>query len=91
MENLINLIIWSVLFAHLLMTLAALWRVWRGENSAARLAGLDLVSTLTIAILVMISMIRQESIFVDVAIVVAALGYLSTVALSKYIADHRMA
>jgi multisubunit Na+/H+ antiporter MnhF subunit len=91
MENILNFVFWLTLLAHLSMTLVALWRVWRGKNSAARLAGLDLISTLTIAILVIISIIRQESIFVDVAIAVAALGYLSTVALSKYIADQRMA
>lgn len=90
MEQLLNLTIWIVLGVHLLMSLVAAWRILRGENAPARLAGLDLASTLMIAVLVLISIIRQNSIFVDVAIAAAALGYLSTVALAKYISDQKV-
>lgn len=90
METILNITIWSVLIAHLLMAFAAVWKVLRGENSAARLAGLDLSSTLTIAVLVIIAIIRQNSIFIDVAIAASALGYLSTVALAKYISDQKV-
>ncbi len=90
MENVLTITIWIVLAAHLLMTFAAAWKVLRGENAVVRLAGLDLASTLTIAVLVIISIIRESSIFIDVAIAVAALGYLSTVALAKYISDQKV-
>lgn len=90
METILDTLFWIVLFAHLVMALVAIWRIGRGENGLARLSGLDLFSTLTIATLVIISIIRKESIFIDVAIAAAALGYLSTVALAKYIAEHRM-
>jgi multisubunit Na+/H+ antiporter MnhF subunit len=62
----------------------------RGENAISRLAGYDLASTLTIAILVIISIIRTNVFFVDVAIAAAALSYLSTIVLSKYISDHKV-
>lgn len=90
MENLLTITIWAVLAAHLLMAFAAAWKVLRGENAVARLAGLDLASTLTIAVLVIISIILENSIFIDVAIAAAALGYLSTVALAKYISDQKV-
>ncbi len=90
MKSLLDITIWIVLIAHLLMALVAAWRVWRGENGVVRLAGLDLASTLTIAILVIISIIRANSIFIDVAIAAAALSYISTIALAKYISDHRV-
>jgi multisubunit Na+/H+ antiporter MnhF subunit len=90
MKSLLDITIWIVLIAHLLMALVAAWRVWRGENGVVRLAGLDLASTLTIAILVIISIIRANIIYIDVAIAVAALSYISTIALAKYISDHKV-
>ena len=90
MNSLLDITIWIVLVAHLLMALVAAWRVWHGENGVSRLAGLDLASTLTIAILVIISIIRANSIFIDVAIAAAALSYISTIVLAKYISDHRV-
>ncbi len=90
MDAILEATVWIVLVIHLLMSFAAAWKVMRGENSVSRLAGLDLASTLTIAVLVIISIIRQNSIFIDVAIAAAALGYLSTVALAKYISDQKV-
>lgn len=90
MDAILDTTVWIVLVIHLLMSFAAAWKVMRGENSVSRLAGLDLASTLTIAVLVIISIIRQNSIFIDVAIAAAALGYLSTVALAKYISDQKV-
>ncbi|MEW6284881.1 MAG: monovalent cation/H+ antiporter complex subunit F [Chloroflexota bacterium] len=90
MKSLLDITIWIVLIAHLFMALVAAWRVWRGENSLSRLAGLDLASTLTIAVFVIISIIRANIIYIDVAIAAAALSYISTIALAKYISDHRV-
>lgn len=90
MKSILDITIWIVLVAHLLMALVAAWRTWRGENSISRLAGLDLASTLTIAILVIISIIRANIIYIDVAIAAAALSYISTIALAKYISDYKV-
>lgn len=90
MEAIINIIIWIVLSAHLLMALVAAWYVWRGENSIARLTALDLASTLTLAVLILISILEQNSVFMDAAIALAALSYLSTVALAKFISDQKV-
>jgi multisubunit Na+/H+ antiporter MnhF subunit len=72
------------------MALVAAWRTWRGANSIERLIGLDLASTLTLAVLVLVSIIQQNSIFMDVAIALAALSYLSTVVLAKFVSDHKV-
>lgn len=90
METLINTTFWIVLSVYLAMTLIVVWRAWRGENSISRLMSLDLVSTLTLAILVIISMIQQNNLYLDIAIVLAALSYISTVALAKFIADQKV-
>lgn len=80
---------WSVLIIHLLMAFFAAWKVFTGENGVVRLAGLDLASTLTISVLVIVSIITESSFYIDVAIAAAALGYLSTVALAKFISDQK--
>ena len=64
--------------------------MWRGENVIDRLIGFDLTGILTLAILVLVSLIEQNSIYIDVALGLAALGFISTIALAKYIADEQM-
>jgi multisubunit Na+/H+ antiporter MnhF subunit len=68
----------------------SVWRVWRGENVIDRLMGTDLISTLTLAILILIALFEKNSIFIDVAIGLITLGFVSTIALAKYIADEQM-
>lgn len=75
---------------HVFMVAIAVWRVWRGENIIDRLIGVELVSTLFLAILVLISLFLRESIYIDVALVLGALGFVGTIALAKYIADEQM-
>jgi multisubunit Na+/H+ antiporter MnhF subunit len=68
----------------------ALWRIWRGDNIVDRLIGADLVTVLTLAVLVIIALITRNSIYIDVALALAALGFIGTIALAKYIADEQM-
>ena len=90
METIINITIWVVLAVYLAMALIVVWRAWRGENSVSRLMSLDLASTLTLAILVIVSIIQKNNLYIDVAIVLAALSYISTVALAKFISDQKV-
>lgn len=90
MQTILNIVIWVVLALHLLMILVATWRTWRGENSASRLVGLDVASTLTTAVLILVGIIRDNSLFLDVAIITTALGYLATVTIAKFISDQRV-
>ena len=78
------------LLLHIGMIALAVWRVWRGENVVDRLIGVDLVSTLFVGVLVLLALINQDSIYIDVALALAALGFISTVALAKYVADEQM-
>jgi len=87
--KLMQILFWVILILHLVMAFFAAWKVFRGENGVVRLAGLDLASTLTISVLVIISIITESSFYIDVAIAAAALGYLSTVALAKFISDQK--
>lgn len=90
MEDVLLATLLISLFIHVVMIGVAVWRVWRGENVIDRLIGSDLVSTLFLSVLVLISLIFRESIYIDVALGLAALGFISIVALAKYVADEQM-
>lgn len=90
MLDILLIVLYVSLLLHVIMIGVAAWRVWRGENVIDRLIGTDLVSTLVLAILVLISLIFRESIYIDVALGLAALGFISVIALAKYVADEQM-
>jgi multisubunit Na+/H+ antiporter MnhF subunit len=90
MADILSVVLYVALIVHIGLVAIALWRVWRGENVIDRLIGFDLTGILTLATLVLISLIRQNSIYIDVALGLAALGFISTIALAKYIADEQM-
>ncbi|MEZ4517495.1 MAG: monovalent cation/H+ antiporter complex subunit F [Chloroflexota bacterium] len=75
---------------HLVMAGVAVWRIWRGENVADRLTGVELLTTLMMAVLVLLALIQRDSIYIDIAIALAALGFITTLAMAKYLADEQM-
>ncbi len=90
MTELLNSVINGALVIHTLLIVIAIWRIWRGENVADRLIGVELVTTMLLAILVLLSLTQRDTIYIDVAIALAALGFVVTIALAKYLADEQM-
>lgn len=90
MTTVLNLVLYLALLIHMVLIGVALWRVWRGEHIVDRLIGADLIGTLTLAILVLVALIDSDSIYIDIALGLAALGFIGTIALAKYIADEQV-
>jgi multisubunit Na+/H+ antiporter MnhF subunit len=90
MAEILTLTLQAALAVHVALIAVCVWRVWRGENIVDRLIGTDLISTLMLAVLVLIALIVRQSIYMDMALGLAALSVIGTVALAKYIADQRM-
>jgi len=90
MTTVLNLVLYLALLVHMALIGIVLWRVWRGEHIVDRLTGADLIGTLTLAILVLVALIENDSIYVDIALGLAALGFIGTIALAKYIADEQV-
>lgn len=86
----LSIVLKFALIVHLALMVVCVWRVWRGENPTDRLMGADLLSTLTVSALVLLAMLRGESIYVDVAFGLAALGFLSILAFARFLADERV-
>ena len=90
MEQILRIALGTSLAIHIAMIAVCVWRVWNGENIIDRLIGADLLGTLTLAVLVLVALILYNSIYLDVALGLALLGFISTLALAKYIVDQAM-
>ena len=90
MEQVLTAILYYSLLIHVFLLCLAGWKLWKGENVIDRLMASDLFSNLTIAILVLTAVIREQISFVDVALGLAAIGYIAVITFAKYISDKRM-
>jgi len=77
------------LLVHVVLMALAAWRLWTGENVIDRLIASDLLSNLTLAVLVLVALIRHQFIYIDVALGLAALGYITVITFARYIAEKR--
>lgn len=90
LSTILDATLYTALVIHVVLIGVALWRIWRGENIVDRLIGADLATIITLAVLVVLALITRNSIYIDVALGLAALGFIGAIALAKYIADEQM-
>jgi multicomponent Na+:H+ antiporter subunit F len=90
MERIFDIILYISLSVHIILMSVAFRRLWKGENVVDRLIGFDLLGTLTLAVLVLVSLIYRQSIYIDVALALALLSFVGSIALAKYLADDKM-
>jgi multicomponent K+:H+ antiporter subunit F len=68
-----------------LAMLLALWRLLRGPTVPDRILALDTLSVTAIALLMLFGMYLDSAIYFEAALIIAMLGFGSTVVLSKYV------
>lgn len=90
MKELLNTILLISLVIHIGLIAVCVWRVWRGENVIDRLLAADLIATLVLAIFIIIAIDTGNQRFIDLALGLAALGFIGTIALARYIANRQM-
>jgi multisubunit Na+/H+ antiporter MnhF subunit len=61
------------------------WRLWEGPSVADRAVALDQIAVIVVAIILLYSMRVEDAVFLDAALVVALIGFLSTLAFARYI------
>jgi len=66
----------------------AVYRLVIGPSLADRVVGLDLVTSVAVAMSALYSLISGEAAFLDVAIALALFAFLATLGLARYI-EHR--
>ena len=90
MGTILTYTLYLALVVHIGLLAVVLWRVWRGDNIIDRLMAADLLGTLTVAIFVLLALVGRDSIYIDVALGLAALGFIGIIALAKYVADEQV-
>jgi multisubunit Na+/H+ antiporter MnhF subunit len=89
-STILTYVLYLALLIHIGLLAVVLWKVWRGDNIIDRLMGSDLLGTLTLAVLVLLALIERDGIYIDVALGLAALGFIGIIALAKYVADEQV-
>ncbi|MCS7060010.1 MAG: monovalent cation/H+ antiporter complex subunit F [Anaerolineae bacterium] len=90
MKEVFGVLLAVALVIHVGLISVAVWRVWRGETVLDRLLAADVIGTLVLAVFVLMGLIRQNELFIDVALGFAALTFISTIALARYIARRQI-
>lgn len=69
------------------VTLLAGYRVIRGPTTPDRVVGLDAVATNVVAIAALFALRTDSGFFIDVSLVLAIIGFISTIAVARYITE----
>ncbi|MFB6218156.1 MAG: monovalent cation/H+ antiporter complex subunit F [Halobacteriaceae archaeon] len=69
------------------LTLLAAYRAITGPTTPDRVVGLDTIATNVVAIAVLFAIQTGRGLFVDVALVLAIIGFVSTIAVAKYVIE----
>lgn len=83
--NLYNYLLYFILPVLSLSTILVFIRFLKGPNIADRVISLDLLVTIGIGSIATYSMLTGQGTFLDIAMVVALIGFLTTVAFSYYL------
>lgn len=85
--GLLALVLQGGLAAAALVTLAASYRVIMGPTTPDRVVALDVIATNVVAIALLYSMFVGSGFFVDVAVVLAIIGFISTIAVARFVTE----
>ena len=75
------------LIAAILVTLVAGYRVIVGPTVPDRVVGLDTIGTTVVGIAVLFAIQTESGFFIDVGLVLAIIGFISTIAVARYVTE----
>lgn len=84
MNLLASVLPWAV-GAFIVAMLLAAWRLLRGPTVADRILALDTLYINSVALLILVGIRFGTTVYFEVALLIAMMGFVSTVALSKYL------
>lgn len=85
--GLVGVTVFLGLVAAALMTLLAAYRVIQGPTTPDRVVGIDTIGTNVVAIAVLFAIATGRGLFVDVGLVLAIIGFVSTIAVARYVTE----
>jgi len=78
----------SIFIAFGLLLLAfvfALLRLFRGPSSSDQIVALDLIASIVMGFILLYSLLLEREIYFDIAIIIAMISFLGTIAISIYL------
>ncbi|MEP7289373.1 MAG: monovalent cation/H+ antiporter complex subunit F [Chloroflexota bacterium] len=89
-DPLINMGVQLGLVVLVVLYVISTYRIWRGPSPADRLQAADASSTLLIGIIIVLAVVQGTPALVDVGIALAALGFVGTLAVARYLAEGKV-
>ncbi len=86
----VNFGVQSALLVLVVLDVVSTYRIWRGPSPADRLQAADASSTLLIGIIILLALVQGMGMLIDVGIALAALGFVGTLAVARYLAEGRV-
>ncbi|KAJ52471.1 multicomponent Na+:H+ antiporter subunit F [Clostridium tetanomorphum] len=80
----IKILTFSIIFLSITI-IGCMYRAIKGPSAADRLIAINVISTKTIVLIIMVSFILSENYFVDVALVYALISFIASVVIANYI------
>ncbi len=90
MPQLIEFGIQTALVVLVILIVPCAYRVWVGPSAADRLQAIDTITTLLIAIIIVLALLHGTTMLVDVGIALAAFAFIGTLALARYISEGKV-
>ncbi|MHC1625837.1 MAG: monovalent cation/H+ antiporter complex subunit F [Methanoculleaceae archaeon] len=75
----------AVVFILTGLIILAMYRLFRGPTVPDRVVALDVINTFTVASMVILSVVTEQPVMVDVAIVYAFLSFVGTLYIAGYL------
>lgn len=85
MSQLLIVSLWIAMLAVGASLLLCFWRLYRGPSAVDRVLAMDTLYINAVAFIVLLGIVQQSRILFEAALLVAMLGFVSTVAMARYI------
>lgn len=86
----LNHAIWTILTALAILSFASLYRTIIGPSVADRIVAINVISTKVTVMILLISIVLNQAGYMDVALIYALVGFITTISVSKYLAKGKL-
>ncbi|MFC7227732.1 monovalent cation/H+ antiporter complex subunit F [Salinirubellus salinus] len=86
-EGLLGDVVLFGILGAIVVTLLAGYRVIRGPTTPDRVVALDTIGTTVVAIAVLFAIDSGSGFFIDVALVLTIIGFISTITVARYVTE----
>lgn len=82
--------IWLILIVLAILSFASLYRSIKGPSVADRIIAINVISTKVTVMILLISIVLNQTGYMDVALIYALVGFITTLSVSKYLAKGKL-